>query len=329
MADSYFLTSDKDGNNFKYSSYGCCEYAGDGLKKAGQIAYEFIDTTRISNPYLRNKNIIEEYVYLAAEFLGIQLSRVELPNKDGIYNLPSYIRELNNDEFQERFICFQIGPYLSNKHFVALHTVIRYLWFDGYYLDIVNIVLNIRRYVPNFPIEDTFAIAHSFQERTSRALTGKSNLNKFGFMYFRPQKEFLPELKKNISFNSVFDDYEISLIPKITIKGSFFDDSEVTLESKSFISFLTSDGNDTDGISEKILKDALDIYLKYKDIFLVVRKKFNEKKNSYRIMGFEINSNNNTLESMSLRAVDNVNSSTINQIFNSEVELYNFMDKLK
>ena len=331
MNDSYFLTSDKDKKSFSFRQFGCCEYAGDSFKKIEGIVYEFIDINEISNVYLKNKNIIEEYIYLISEFIGIELTREELPNKSALskYNLPSLINDMPEEEYNERYICFSIGKYLSNKHFVAMHTLIRYLWFDSYYHDIVNISLNIRRYAPYFSIEDVFAVAHSFQNRTTRALTGKSSLDKFGFMYFRPQKEYLIELKKNNQFNSIFDDFEIILIPKIKIKGNFFDDSEVTLESKSFISFLTSNGNEVEGISERILRDVLDVYVSHKDIFLTARDFFTTYKTKYRINKFEINSDNEKLNNIIIRLIDNVNSVHIDKVVKSKEELNTFITELK
>ena len=329
MNDSYFLTSDKDKKSFYFSQYGCCEYAGDSLKKMNSVIYEFISINEIRNDYLKNKNIIEEYAYLISEFIGIELTRVALPEKDTIDHLPSSIKNLSKEEYEETFICFEVGKYLSNKHFVAMHTLLRYLWYDVYYHDIVNTVLNIRKYVIDLPIEDVFAIAHSFQDKNSRALTGKTNMKNFGFMYFRPQKEFLPELKRNVQFNAIFDDFNMSLVPKITLKGNFFDDSEVVLESKSFISFLTSDGNQTDGLSEKMLRQALSVYTSYKDLFMEARRVFEEKSKKYRIYKLEVRSNNDILEGITFDAVNSVDGASISKNLTSEKALYNLLKELK
>lgn len=294
MADSYFLKSDKSEESFRFYTFGCCEYAGDSLRKDlnnGSI-YEYIDTNKIRNDYFKNHNVIEEYVYLVSEFLDIPIERVVTPEQKSISNLSYDLQNVTVEEYNSRVICFKIGKFSSNKHFVAMHTLIRYLWYDNLYNDIVNIVLNIRRYSPAYPIEDVFAIAHSFQDRTSRALTGKSSLNKFGFMYFRPNSEFKKELSKNIMFNVVFDDLEIALIPKIKIKGNFFDDSEVSLDSKSFISFLSSEGSEADGLSEKFLHKVLDTYAHYKEMCLNARYALSKNSNKYRVLKFHIECEN-------------------------------------
>jgi len=276
MTDSYFLYKYKSTDKqFNFKAFGCCETSGSWFKSITVpddetsnddfIVLELISINEIKNEALKDPIIIEEYLLLISEFLDIPIKKINNPAVSDISNPHYKFSSISEEEWNQNYLCFQIGKFMSNKHFVAMHTLIRYLWYE--YDNVINASVNLRRLFPEIPIEDVFAIAHSFQERNHRALTGKNQLDTLGFIYFRKKKEYLKELKKDINFNTVFDSYNVVIIPKVKIKGSFFEDSEILLESKQFISFLTDSGSDNTIVSRRAFHRVIEIYNEYKSLF--------------------------------------------------------------
>lgn len=331
MEDSYFLYI-ASGKTFNYKQFGCCERAGSWFRdNRSTLIYEFIDINLIKDPILSNPDIIEEYLTLISEFLDIPITRVSNPPASTISMAPSSITGITEKEYNERYVCFQIGKYLSNKHFVAMHTLIRYLWFaDLSYQLVINAVVNIRRLSPTLPIQDVFAIAHSFQEKTNRALTGKNQYQRFGFMYFKEKEHYLKELKADNNFNTVFDGHEVIVIPKIKIKGNFFDETEVVFDSKQFISFLTTLETSTPLISGKMYDNVIDSYSKHKHIFEHVAKSMTSPLLSkHRVLKCELTVNGDTLENIDFAITNGITGRNKMAIFKNSDELKEFLTKIE
>lgn len=329
MEDSYFLYKKRGGSKFYFKSAGCCESMGYWAKDNSSEIYEFISLNEIEDTQLRNPEIIEEYLALISEFLDITLERISNPTQKEIEQLPSNFTTIVEKDWNEQFICFKIGKFLSNKHFVAMHTLIRYLWYSRYgYGAVINSVINLRRINPEILIEDVFAISHSFQERTNRALTGANQASTSGFIYFKDKSEYLPDLKGNTNFNSVFDSNNIIIIPKVKISGSFFEDSEIILETKQFISFLTDSEASNPLISNTVFNKILDTYSKYKEVFNFVRKEVHSI-SSTRVTKCDIIINDSEAESISFEMTNQMNGRKASGTFDTVDKLKTFINNHK
>lgn len=331
MEDSLFLHSRNSGKQYAFKQFGCCEGAGSWFTSYhSNLICELIKLDYIIDPILSNPDVIEEYLNLISEFLNIPIERVSNPSISLINNFPFSKTANSEKEWNEEYISFKIGKYLSNKHFVAMHTLIRYLWYHQLeYHPVINAVLNLRRLSPKLPIEDVFAIAHSFQERTTRALTGRNNFQKFGFMYFNEKDTYLKGLKEEQNFNSVFDGNDISIIPKIKIKGSFFDESEMIFDSKQFISFLTTLDESAPLISVSMYNSVIESYLKYKDIYKYLIESIkhpNLCRN--RILKCDISTTSDNLESIDFIIADGVTGRNKSSVFKNFEELKDFITNM-
>lgn len=309
MTDSYFLykpSGKYSDNYFNFKVFGCCETSGNWFKNeicANDIV-ELISLKEIKNEALRNPAIIEEYLLLISEFLDIPIERIANPAISEIKNLTYSLSVMSEEDWNQGYLCFRIGKYLSNKHFVAMHTLIRYLWYD--YVNSINATVNLRRLFPTLPIEDVFAIAHSFQERNHRALTGRNQLDTLGFIYFRNRDLYLKDLKKNVNFNTAFDSYNIVIAPKVKIKGSFFEESEILLESKQFISFLTDINSEDSLISKRAFNRVIEIYNEYKSLYEYLVELKNRKFNSYLIAMCDIIVEDSDLKTIEFEMINHI-----------------------
>lgn len=326
LHDSFFLTN-SGGKSWAFQQFGCCQSIGDSL--LGKNICEFIKISEIGNEFLENKEIIKEYISLVSEFMNIPIEHISIPQD--IVGLPDNVSNLKRDELEDKYITFKVGGYLSNKHLVATHNLIRYLWYnhEGYH-SIVNATISIRRELPTLAIEDVFAIAHSFQEKTNRALTGKRNADKFGFIYFKDKSEYLSELKININFNTVFDNKEIVVVPKITIKGTFFEDSEMVIDTKQFTSFLTFFDDHKNDSSNRVLREVIETYLNYKPLYKEVSSFINKKfGNNYIMRKFDIYCDVNNLDYIDCDIASQIGASNITKKFKSIKEVSDFIKNFK
>lgn len=257
MENSDFILKFKNDSKYKYINYGCCQSIGNTFNNEEYSeVYEAIDLNDIPIN-LRTPEIIQKYISLVSEFIEVEYTPTNL-DKSKIADLPA----------DKNHIFFKIGKYRSNKHLVAAHTLVRYLWYDVH-TEIVNAVLSLYSLYKQLEIEDIFAIAHSFQSHTNRGLLGVSVSNIDMLLYFRSKKECVKELAEGKSFNSIYLNPNIKIKPVITLKGDFFEDSESKINIKDFISFITSysEENIENNISKDIFEKVIKTYLKFKETY--------------------------------------------------------------
>ena len=259
MRESLFLTKAVNGKSYNVRSFDCCERLSDGLS-GGVNKYELIDLKSIELDSLRDPAIIRRYINLVSRFMKIDFE--ETNDWDNLSTVNYGMTPLSPD----RFMVFKIGKFLSNKHLVAAHTLIRYLWYKGHDR-VVEFVLALDDLNFDMSIEDTFSIAHSFQSNSSRGLLGRNTDSMEGLIYFPPSEKYLPMLASNMSFNTVFFSNYITINIKIKIRGSFFDDSEFEIDSKYSLSALPERDSDNAVFISDSLKDAIQVYLKHKYIY--------------------------------------------------------------
>jgi hypothetical protein len=128
---------------------------------------------------------------------------------------------------------------VGNKHYVAFHTCLRYLWYS-HYTNIASIATNLYK-LRLFPeATDILAIASSYQKGNDRGLLPCDTISLEGLLFFRNGNVMLKELTKEQNFNGIFYKYPIYFDPIVISKGSFFDDSEIIIKSKDTIGRLAS-----------------------------------------------------------------------------------------
>lgn len=284
MTDSYFLAKTTAGSKYSFKSYGCCESL---LNHLGGFhsAYEMISLKDICSDRLREPEVVDKYVQLVSKFIGITLTRMDVKDSD-VTGCPYAI-----DDFHKKYAVYQIGKYHSNKHLVAMHNMVRYLWYKEH-AEIALSILALDALGIEMDIEDLFALAHSFQSSSNRALTGRPTYAEEGLLYFPKSETYIKGLSVNTMFNTVFDSRNILIIPSLKIRGSFFDDSEMVINSKISLNSLSSDeSNFPENFSTEGFKEIITQYLKYKHIYYDAVKFISNKAGSiYR--RFDIKSNN-------------------------------------
>lgn len=257
MVNSYFL-SGYERTNLRFDSLDCCERMPDGLNKP--FLYEVICLKEIENPYLRNPEIIAKYMRAISEFMKVELKIEDLDEDLTKVGLTEYVDKT-------KYILYRF-PFerLSGKRIVAIHNLIRYLWYTHHNPIVFAVLFLYENLKINMKIEDIFGMAHSFQKSTNRGLVGVNNYDKRGFVYFPENSESLKNLQRGEYFNIVYGDRGVEMIINFGIKGDFFEDStdEVYFNSKpSFISIVENNNIGDNDIFKKICNT----YIKNKEIY--------------------------------------------------------------
>lgn len=257
MVNSYFL-SGYERTNLRFDSLDCCERMPDSLNKP--FLYEVICLKEIENPYLRNPEIIAKYMRAISEFMNIELKTEDLDDDLTESGLTEYIDKT-------KYILYRFPlKGLSGKRIVAIHNLIRYLWYTHHNPIVFAVLFLYENLKINMKIEDIFGMAHSFQRSTNRGLVGVNNYDKRGFVYFPENSESLKELQKGQYFNVIYGDRGIEMIINFGIKGNFFEESteEIYFNSKpSFISIAENNNIEDNNTFKKICN----IYIKNKEIY--------------------------------------------------------------
>lgn len=257
MVNSYFL-SGYERTNLCFASLDCCERMPDSLNKP--FLYEVICFKEIENPYLRNPEIIAKYMRAISEFMNVELKTEDLDDDLTKSGLTEYIDKT-------KYILYRF-PFkgLTGKRIVAIHNLIRYLWYTHHNPIVFTVLFLYENPKINMKIEDIFGMAHSFQRSTNRGLVGVNNYDKRGFVYFPENSESLKALQTNEYFNVIYGDRGIEMIINFGIKGNFFEESteEIYFNSKpSFISIAENNNIEDSNTFKKICN----IYIKNREIY--------------------------------------------------------------
>lgn len=257
MVNSYFL-SGYERTNLCFASLDCCERMPDSLNKP--FLYEVICFKEIENPYLHNPEIIAKYMRSISEFMNVELKTEDLDDDLTKSGLTEYIDKT-------KYILYRFPlEGLTSKRIVAIHNLIRYLWYTHHNPIVFTVLFLYENPKINMKIEDIFGMAHSFQRSTNRGLVGVNNYDKRGFVYFPENSESLKALQTNEYFNVIYGDRGIEMIINFGIKGNFFEESteEIYFNSKpSFISIAENNNIEDSNTFKKICN----IYIKNREIY--------------------------------------------------------------
>jgi len=257
MVNSYFL-SGYERAKLRFDSLDCCERMPDSLNKP--FVYEVISLKEIENPYLRNPEIIAKYIRAISEFMEVELKIEDLDEDLNKAGLTDYTDKT-------RYILYRF-PFkgLSGKRIVAIHNLIRYLWYTHHNPIVLTVLFLYENPKINIKIEDIFGMAHSFQKSTNRGLVGVNNYDKRGFVYFPKNSVSLASLQKGEYFNVIYGDRGIEMIINFGIKGDFFEDSTDEIYFNSKPSFISIAENNNIGDNDTF-KKICNTYIKNKEIY--------------------------------------------------------------
>ena len=257
MVNSHFL-SGYERAKLRFDSLDCCERMPDSLNKP--FVYEVISLKEIENPYLRNPEIITKYMRAISEFMEVELKIEDLDDDLIKGGLTEYTDKT-------KYILYRF-PFegLSGKRIVAIHNLIRYLWYTHHNPIVFAILFLYENPKINMKIEDIFGMAHSFQRNTNRGLVGVNNYDKKGFVYFPENSESLKNLQRGEYFNVIYVDRGIEMIINFGIKGNFFEDltDEVYFNSKPFFISIAENNNIGDNDT---FKKICNTYIKNREIY--------------------------------------------------------------
>jgi hypothetical protein len=158
---------------------------------------------------------------------------------------------------------------ITNKHFNVAYNTMRYLWYHQY-TNMAIIATNLYRLDLLSDALDVLAIAFSFQATNGRAVLPSPTIDIAGLLYFRPFEDILRELELNTLFNSVFYKYPVYFNPEVKVKGSFFEDAEMTIKAKEIINRLVGvmSIQDMPGSMTNNLRLICKDYMTMKDTYL-------------------------------------------------------------
>lgn len=264
---SYFSVLESN-NIYNLYAVGCCQSQGKTLMtQKNKSNYCVIDSTQTLDIFENSIEDIKDYVFIISKMFDITYSLADVDRTKVSNNIGSE----KVDHTSDKLLFYEINckEILSNKHFVACHTLIRYMWQQGDGIIIAKIILHLYRKFASIYEEVTdhhlriiLGIALSFNyTQVSRGLV--SYTLKENDLVFVPEKsQYLKQLAKDYNLYTVFGNKNIIFNGKIKLTGDLFEDSSVELNAKYV--FLSNANISTDELKDFINKyeQGMELYSK-------------------------------------------------------------------
>jgi len=263
---SYFGLVER--NNYVLYAVGCCQSQGKTLMGARtKQNYCVIDTTQTLDIFNNSINDVKDYVSIISKMFDITYSLVDIDRT----KVRDDIGIERIDAFSDKVLFYEINckEILSNKHFVACHTLIRYMWQTGDGIIIAKIILHLYRKfmsiyeeINDHHLRIILGIALSFNyTQVSRGLVAYT-LKEDDIVFVPEKSQYLKQLAKDNNLYTVFGNKNIIFHNKIKITGDLFEDSSVELNAKYV--FLSNANVSTDELKEFISRyeQGMEVYSK-------------------------------------------------------------------
>lgn len=266
-----FMKSSATVKKYAYVAYDCCEGLGSQLRsRHGDIMYVAVPIKELDPFFLENNFAnLRAYLQLITESFDITYS-IATPEE----LVPVDIKGCSYcDGLEIVVIKIDVGKHSpSNKYFNVAYNAMRYIWYNQY-TNMAIIATNLySMHVIDDPM-DILAIAFSYQKHTDRAILPATTDSLEGILFFRSKQEVIPELQKDVPFNTVFFKYAVYFNPVVHIRGSFFDDATSTIDAKSVFGRLEGlmDINDMPKIMIHNIKLIYKDYLSMKPYYIEIK----------------------------------------------------------
>jgi hypothetical protein len=187
---------------------------------------------------------------------------------------------------------------ITNKYFNVAYNAMRYLWYHQY-TNMAIIATNIFNLKFIQDPMDILAIAFSYQNSTDRAILPSITTDLEGILFFRPKEDNIQDLQKNTPFNNVFYRYPIYFNPKVTIRGSFFEDATSIIEAKELFSKMEGIDN-IDDIPSFMINNIKTVYEDY----ILMKHAYMQIKNELDKLKYAIDRRNPLLLSKDISTLD-------------------------